>query len=103
MTAARCSTLLVLALLLVAGAAAADHDGAGFRRLASRPLHLAPHPPVELEGTRVPQRGDGVGKGLTRELATYEFFPQAGRLGRDLFLYNGTDVEPLASPTRALP
>jgi murein DD-endopeptidase MepM/ murein hydrolase activator NlpD len=101
MVTARRTTLLALTLLLAAGAAAADHGATGFRRLASGPLELAPHPPVELEGTRVPQRGDGVArKGLPRELALYEFFPQAGRLGRDLFLYNGTDVEPLRGPIR---
>jgi murein DD-endopeptidase MepM/ murein hydrolase activator NlpD len=64
----------------------------GFRILVSGRVRLAAHPPLPAAPSPARQE-TAPGKAAPDGMQPYTFFPQAGRLARDLFLYNGTDLD----------
>jgi hypothetical protein len=91
--AGRALAVVTCALLaaLPAGALASDAapTAPGIRILASGPVHLAPDGQLEALPA-APAHGV---KAAPEGLPPYTLYPQAGRLGQDLFLYNGTDLD----------
>ena len=80
--------LAASAVVAAASSAQQPNGAAGFRVLASGPVRPVEQAPLAPAGGGVPRR-----KEAPDGLQPYTFFPQAGRLARDLFIYNGTDLD----------